>query len=216
MLHKIHAEITKRALQEHFSTTALQKIIAANLYQDRLLAQIGHDQFHFDNNAFEKSYAYIEEQRARVISALPANDVDAAWSAFGRLTHASQDFYAHSNYIDLWLLHRPDRTSIIPSEVDPLNKDMIDSRALRSGKMYYPLEAFAFVKILKPLVKRLLPSDSHAWMNLDEPGQGPSFAFAYHAAVKRTRIEFEKTVAGLSPEMLAAFVDKEIEKQANK
>jgi hypothetical protein len=92
--------------------------------------------------------------------------------------------------------------------VNPLDDDYINIRALRSGKMYYPLEAFAFVKILKPLVKLLLPRDSHAWMNLDEPGQGPHFIFAYHAALKRTRIEFDKTVAGFSQEMLTTFVDK--------
>jgi hypothetical protein len=45
-------------------------------------------------------------------------------------------------------------------------------------------------------------------MNLDEPGQGPHFIFAYHAALKRTRIEFDKTVAGFSQEMLTTFVDK--------
>jgi hypothetical protein len=132
MLPKIHADITKLSLHEHFSTVALQKIIASNLYQDRLLAQIGHDEFHFDNNAFEKSYAYIEEQRALIISSLHANDVNASWSAFGRLTHAAQDFYAHSNYIDLWLSHQPDRTSITPSEVNPLDDDYINIRALRS------------------------------------------------------------------------------------
>lgn len=208
MLPKIHADITRQALSGMFSATALEKIIAANLYQDRLLAQIGHDEFHFDNNAFEKSNVYIEEQRALVISSLHANDVHAAWSAFGRLAHAAQDFYAHSNYIDLWLSHQPDRKSITPSEVDPLGDGFINIRALRSGKMYYPLGAFAFVRILKPLVKLLLPRDSHAWMNLDEPGQGPHFIFAFHAALKRTRIEVEKTVAGLSQEMLTTFVDK--------
>jgi hypothetical protein len=86
--------------------------------------------------------------------------------------------------------------------------DLIHSRALRSGKLYYPLGAFSFVKFLKPIVLPLLPRDSHAWMNLDSPEQGPNFNFAFHAAVKRTRIEFEKTTAGLSQNLLAAFVDK--------
>ena len=64
MLPKIHAEIMRQALGGIVSARALQKMMAANLLQDRPLAQIGHDEFHFDNNAFEKSYAYIEEQRA--------------------------------------------------------------------------------------------------------------------------------------------------------
>src|SRR4030095_6091556 len=103
MLQKYHIEILQKALGDIFSAAALTKIIEANVYQDRLTAQIGHDEYHFDNNAFEKSYAYIEEQRALVISSLQASDAAAAWSAFGRLTHTVQDFYAHSNYIDLWL-----------------------------------------------------------------------------------------------------------------
>ena len=74
--------------------------------------QIGHDEYHFDNNAFEKSYAYIEEQRALTISSLMANDVFSAWSAFGRLTHTVQDFYSHSNYVDLWLSRQPEGAAL--------------------------------------------------------------------------------------------------------
>src|SRR6266508_3963262 len=92
MLPKFHADILKQALNQHFSALALEKIIEANLYQDRLAGQIGHDEFHFDNNAFGKSYAYIEEQRALVISSLQSKDALSAWSAFGRLTHTAQDF----------------------------------------------------------------------------------------------------------------------------
>jgi hypothetical protein len=207
MLPKIHAEITRQALRERFSAAALEKIIEANVYQDRIAGQVGHDEYHFDNNAFEKSYAYIEEQRALVISSLQANEAPSAWSAFGRLTHTAQDFYAHSNYIDLWISCQPDGALPTTSEVDPVDEDLIHSRALRSGKVYLPLEIFSFIKFLKPVVMPLLPCDSHAWMNLDGPGQGPNFTFAFHAAVKRTRIEFEKTTTELSEDLLAAFVD---------
>jgi len=203
---KIHAEITRQALREEFSSTALEKIIQANMHQDRLAGQIGHDEFHFDNNAFEKSYTYIEDERAQVISSLKSNDSSSARSAFGRLTHAAQDFYAHSNYIPLWISRQSGEAH--PSAVDPMDENLIYSHALCSARLYYPLEFFAFIKFLQPLVKSLLPHDSHAWMNLDSPAQGPNFAFAFHAAVKRTRIEFEKTVEGLSKKWVAAFVDK--------
>ena len=119
MLKPFHVEMMQLALGDKFSARALEKIIAANLYQDRLRGQIGHDEYHFDNNAFEKSYAYIEEQRALTISSLMANDVSSAWSAFGRLTHTAQDFYAHSNYIDLWLARQPEGAHPTPPEVDP-------------------------------------------------------------------------------------------------
>jgi hypothetical protein len=90
--------------------------------------------------------------------------------------------------------------------VDPLDEDLIDSRALRSGKLYFPLEIFSFIKPLKPLVMPLLPRDSHAWMNLDAPEQGSHFPFAFEAAVKRTRLEFEKTTTGLAGDRLKRFV----------
>lgn len=205
---KFHVEIMRQALSDQFSANALEKIISANLYQDRLTAQFGHDEFHFDNNAFDKSYAYIEEQRALVISSLRVNDVSSAWSAFGRLTHTAQDFYAHSNYIDLWLSIQPDGAIPTALEVDPVDADLIRSPALRSGKIYLPLELFSFIKFLKPFVMPLLPRDSHARMNLDDPGQGSNFDFAFRAAVKRTRIEFEKTVEELEEKVLATFLGK--------
>lgn len=208
MLQKIHAEITRQALQDRVSDRALKKILEANLYQDRLGGQIGHDEYHFDNNAFEKSYAYIEEQRELVVSSLQAEDIPSAWAAFGRLSHTAQDFYAHSNYIDLWLACQPDGALPTPSEVDPLDPDLIDTRALRSGKIYLPLEALSFLKLLKPLVMPRLPRDSHAWMNLDSPEQGPHFIFAYQAAVKRTRIEFERTTKDMGEDFVVLFTDQ--------
>jgi hypothetical protein len=208
MLQKFHLEINKQALKDIFSLAALEQINVANVYQDRLLAQVGHDEYHFDNNAFEKGYAYIEEQRTLVTASLMANDVPSAWAAFGRLTHTAQDFYAHSNYVDLWLSCQPDGAIPTASEIDPVDPDLIDTRALRSGRIYLPLEIFSFVKFLKPLVMPFLPRDSHAWMNLDDPEQGPNFTFAFHAAVKRTKLEFEKTTRDLPGELLAAFVDR--------
>jgi hypothetical protein len=208
MLPKYHAEITKKALRDTVSAAALEKIVAANLHQDRLSAQFGHDEIHVDNNAFEKANTYMEEERARVGHSLQAGDVSSAWAAFGRLTHTAQDFYAHSNYIDLWLSCQPDGAIPTPSEIDPLDPDLIDTPALRSGKIYLLLELFSFVKFLKPLVMPLLPPDAHAWMNLDSPEQGPNFTFAFHAAVKRTKLEFEKTTAGLPAELVVVFIDK--------
>ena len=208
MLQKFHVEITRKALKDLFSDAAIETIIAANLYQDRIAAQIGHDEYHFDNNAFEKSYAYIEEQRALVIVSLHSNDVPSAWTAFGRLTHTAQDFYAHSNYIDLWLACQPDGARPTPTEIDPMDPDLIDTRALRSGRIYLPLEVFSFVKFLKPLVMPLLPRDAHGWMNLDSPARGPGFDYAFQAARKRTKLEFERTTKDLPEDLFALFVDR--------
>jgi hypothetical protein len=73
--------------------------------------------------------------------------------------------------------------------------------------LYYPLEALSFVPALRPLVTHRLPRDSHAWMNKDYPGR-PNFDFAFHAAVKRTVLEFERLCQGLSVDALAVLVGR--------
>ena len=207
MLRPFHVEMMHLALDNKLSPQALEKTIEANLNQDRLRGQIGHDEYHFDNNAFEKSYAYMEEQRALTISSLMTNDAPSAWSAFGRLTHTAQDFYAHSNYIDLWLARQPDGALPTPSEVHPMDPDLINHHALRSGKVYL-LEILTFIIPLKPLVMPLLPRDAHGWMNLDSPGRGPNFKYAFQAAAKRTKIEFEKTMKDLPENLFGLFADR--------
>lgn len=207
MLKPVHAEITRNALRGIFSDQALESIIAANLRQDRLFALIGHDEYHFDSNAFDESHAYLEEQRDLTISSLEAHNVPSAWSAFGRLIHTAQDFYAHSNYIDLWLSCQPDGTLPTPMDVDPLDEDLIRTRALRSGRIYLLLEVLYLVRPFRSIALRLSPRDSHAWMNLDSAEQGPNFKYAFQAAVKRTKIEFNKSVPNLSQDLLKSFTD---------
>ena len=207
MLTQYHIEIMLASLGNRFSPRAMSVITYANLNQDRLAGQFGHDEFHFDNNAFEKTYAYIEEQRALVVSSLKMGDAKSAWEAFGRFLHSVQDFYAHSNYITLWV-NLFDGNPLPPSsEIDPMDPSLIHSLDLRSGKTYYPFELLYFVKKLRPYALPYLPRDSHAWMNLDSPEQGFKFDYAMHAAIKRTVIEFEKTTEGFSQEMCRLFLD---------
>jgi len=206
MLTRFHVEMMHLALGDLFSQRALKAIIAANVRQDRVRGQIGHHEYHFDHNAFDKSYAYIEEQRALTISSLMSDNVHAAWSAFGRLTHTAQDFYAHSNYIDLWLACQPEGT-LPPSDVDPLNPDLTKSPELRSGKVYLR-ELLTFIPPLKSFAMSILPRDAHGWMNLDSPKRGPNFKYAFQAALKRTRIEFEKTTKDLPEHLLTRFTDR--------
>jgi hypothetical protein len=208
MLTQYHIEIMLNALGERFSPRAMSVITYANIHQDRLRGQFGHDEFHFDNNAFEKTYAYIEEQRALTISSLPKNDAYSAWNTFGRFLHTVQDFYAHSNYITLWLARFDGRTLPSSSEVDPVDPSLLNSPDLRSGKTYYPFELLYFIPATRAFSLRWLPHDSHAWMNLDSPAQGFKFDYAMQAAIKRTVIEFEKTTTGFSDEMCRLFLDR--------
>jgi hypothetical protein len=221
MLIPIHEEITREALATRFparftesgrgvrgfSPRALEIIIAANKKQDDLRGQIGHDEFHFDNNALKKSYHYITEQRGQVIATLLGPGILAAWIAFGRLLHAAQDFYSHTNYVSLWLNQFDGTPPPPPSGIDPVQKSLIDSPDLRSGKLYLPFDVFYFVPFLRKISLSLLPRDSHGHMNLDSPKQGPRFEYARAAAVKRTQYEFDVLRKILPPEMFARFTD---------
>jgi len=121
MLTRYHVEICQRALSDAFHPTALEVLITANVAQDDLRGQIGHPEYHFDDSAFDAGYAYMEAQRRLVQDSLEMGDEPAAWRAFGRLTHAAQDFYAHSNYLALWLARFPVDSPPAPQDVIPLD-----------------------------------------------------------------------------------------------
>jgi hypothetical protein len=84
---------------------------------------------------------------------------------------------------------------------------LMNSPELRSGKVYW-LEVLTLIPPLKPLVMPLLPRDAHGWMNLDAPERGPNFRYAFHAAIKRTKIEFERTTHNLPEDLVKTFVDR--------
>ncbi len=130
-----------------------------------------------------------------------------AWEAFGRLTHTAQDFYSHSNYVDLWLAIQPNGLVPAPREIDPLDDALVENPSLRSGKMYFPLGFLSFLPGIKELIIPLMPRDSHAWMNLDSEARGPLFEYAFHAAIKRTRFEFGAVMKGLTRELGQLFTD---------
>jgi len=206
MLIPIHEEMTREALSARVSPRALEIIIAANRKVDALSNQIGHDEYHFDNNAIDEGFQYIKEQRGFVLAALLSPGVLSAWIAFGRLTHTAQDFYAHTNYVSMWLDQHPG-TPPAPPEIDPVQKSLIESPKIHSGKIYFPMDALYFVPFLRKFSLTLLPQDSHGKMNLDSPKQGPRFEYARAAAVKRTQYEFEILEKILTPEMFTKFTD---------
>jgi hypothetical protein len=204
MKAEYHRSMTEQALNKQISPDALRIMITANCGQDALRYQIGHDHFHYDNNAFQAGDAYLEQMRRLIAASLASGRVLAAWQAFGRLLHAAQDFYAHSNFITLWRERYPDG---MPAQIHPLLADVLNDVRLRSGRLYYPLEFLSFLPVLQPLVLPLLPRDSHAWMNKDDPTRS-DFDFAYAAAVKRTTLEFEKMIQRLSSSESKLFTNQ--------
>ncbi len=193
-----HRKILQEALKDEVSPRALKIITKANIQLDYLRGQIGHDEYHFDNNAIKESYAYIAKNHTQVHTALKSGLIKKAWSAFGRLSHTAQDFYAHSNYIPLWLAQFDTESTPPAAEVIHNDENIIKSSELRSGKLYYPLELFSYIPIINKFVMARLPKDSHAWMNIDSPARGQIFEYTFSAAVKVTRDKWKNVLGGLS------------------
>ncbi|MEA3326452.1 MAG: hypothetical protein U9R53_03985 [Chloroflexota bacterium] len=191
MKTKYHIEITHTALSSHFSYEALQPIIKANIRQDRIYYQLGHDHYHFDNSSFGQGFSYIKTQEEKLIHAITQEQHDIARDSFGRITHSWQDFYSHSNYVKLWL-----GTSCIssPCKIVHDDEEVMNHPDLKSGRIYGLFDFIAMLPGLSKIIKPLMPIDSHAQMNLDSPNSGPMFAFAYWAALKRTKGFYDELI----------------------
>lgn len=186
----------RRALAGRVSPRALAAIETANVGQDSLRGLLQFH-WHFDNSLFAEGLAYIEACRAEAARAVEAA---TAWAAFGRLSHAAQDFYSHSNYVALWAAHQPTGATLPPEAIDGLDPRLLRHDALRSGRVYLPWEALALLPGMMGVARLLVPRDSHAWMNLDHPGAGRLFPYSIEAALQRTAAEFERTLAAIGEE----------------
>lgn len=193
-----HQEITRAAIGERFSERALKVIIGANIGQDALKFQFGHDHHHYDNNKFTESDAYVFQLRAECVADIRAGNITNAWMVFGKLTHSVQDFYAHSNYIELF-----PKTEDIPPRMpgDELPNGLI------SGKLYYPLEAVTFIPGMPEEVIRLFPADSHARLNKDDEDR-PYYRQARALAIVSTVAEVGKIMEQTSEVEQNSFFDR--------
>lgn len=94
-----HAELTEQANDGVLDQQQLGYVVAANVAQDlhQTMSFI-----HFDNCDFPGGIEHIAAQWA-VIDSEADRHALAALTAFGALLHTSQDFYAHSNWVELHL-----------------------------------------------------------------------------------------------------------------
>jgi hypothetical protein len=215
-----HVEMLQRALGGRVSARALEAMTRANLGQDGLRGLLFHPEYHCDDD-IPRGLAYIETCRAEAVRATTAAE---AWAAFGRLTHAAHDFYAHTNYVRLWaerapLSQRERDASLVPGgegellAINALDSALLKHSRLIAARVYWPLEGLSVLRVFRPWLKRTLPLDSHAVMNLDNPESGPLFPYAIEAALQRTVFEFERTLAQIGEEQgevaMRRFVDLE-------
>jgi hypothetical protein len=90
-----HADLTNQACPENSTIKAnLQAIVAANLATD--LNQY-ESALHFDNCTFELGV----ERISNLWELIESNEQGNRYNAFGTMIHTVQDFYAHSNWIEL-------------------------------------------------------------------------------------------------------------------
>lgn len=200
---KYHIQITERALEKELSKSALATIITANIRQDRISHSIGHDHIHFDGSAFDQGFQYITNQENVFIKCISSFNFECARQALGRMIHSWQDFYSHSNYIKLWLdLNKNSAPESIVTD-DPV---IMNHPKLQSGKNYGVIEFIAMLPGFSRLIRPLMPGDSHARMNLDQPSSSPLFIYAYWAAFKKTKLIYD----GLTQKLISSNYDPKV------
>jgi hypothetical protein len=200
MIPRYHSQVTRQALESSFDERALRQVIRANLAQDSLISVLGvAPHHHVDDDKIAEAAAYVEEQHS-IIVALSADPQGAKAQrvALGRLLHTVQDFYSHSNYVDLWLAKQSRSAEMgdpTPEQIDPLDAEILQHPDLRTGHYVPLLGPLYLVPVLGRWLARLYtPANSHEAMNLDSPSRGPRFFYALQAALKRSHHELERAI----------------------
>lgn len=196
---KYHRQMLTQVLQYYFNQPDLNTITRANLRQDWPRGQL-HPEYHFDNSAFAAGETFISQQRQAARRALSAKNREAALAALGRLLHARQDFYAHSNWVRLWVAQQGGLSACLPEDIE-ICPNPLSQPDLVSGYGSIPLYLLYRIPLLGRFVKTFyFPPNSHEAMNLDNPKQGPLFAYAMAAATRHTQLEFEYLLAEIAEE----------------
>ncbi len=136
----IHQNISSSALTPlGVSEKSFQTIDNGNTGQDDFSHyNFGDAAHHFDNCMFQAGVAYVNAQRSYIRQQAVKAHTDASarreiLEAFGELIHTVQDFYSHTNYVELYLKGNP---SIQPRDVPIANWGALPA-GLRSGYFFY-------------------------------------------------------------------------------
>ncbi len=182
-----HATLLARAAPHGFSKHALLfRIIPANIAVD--LNQKDH-WLHFDNSSFPAAMEHMEALWARIEAG------SACMANFGRLTHTVQDFYSHSNWVELHQNENPlpvwDMTiANLPSSA---HSGTSPGRTRRPGQTT-PTHA----ELNKDSPFRWF-SPSGCRVVTDGPNRGKTlFQLGYVAALAATRVQFDRLSRVLS------------------
>ncbi len=192
-----HEQITRAAVGTLFDTPAMAQILAANFEQDALRNLVGKPYLHFDDNKIAESLAYVDTCFERIATVMAHADVDVGAEQrriFGQLSHTVQDFYAHSNYVNLWFAEYGTEQST-PKDIDSLDAALLHHAALRTGSFRLWRDIVYYIPGVKYIARKLyIPPHSHEAMHLDNPQRGVKFEYAMAAAIRRTRHEYHRVI----------------------
>ena len=98
----VHQQITTEALPD-LNVGIRKQIIDANVDTDENAISFATSSHHFDNNQISESVSYINSLYRQALSyADPAQfNSNALAVVFGQILHTVQDFYAHTNWVEL-------------------------------------------------------------------------------------------------------------------
>jgi hypothetical protein len=117
---------------------------------------------HFDNCRFDDSAQYIAALLGEAEAAVAHGDRDAMMVGLGRALHAVQDFYAHTNYVELMAKEVPSFADVPVVDVwHPGAQDRLRALAAKglvSGEVWW-----------EPGSACASPSRTHAELNKDSP-----------------------------------------------
>ncbi|WP_026379726.1 hypothetical protein [Afifella pfennigii] len=181
-----HGQLTEDANDGLLDQQQLGYVVAANIAQDLLQTQ---SCVHFDNCDFPGGIAHIADEW-NLIEKVGDKYANAALAAFGALLHTTQDFYAHSNWIELHVGEAP--IPVWDQKLASLPADIVSGTwALGSPKLCGP------------------DAPSHSQLNKDNPNSkeggkivdsGPNagkslFELAFATALAATKVQFARFAA---------------------
>src|SRR5436853_7319497 len=109
--HPYHQEITSEALY-FLKDDVVEKINRGHEYADFISAHQFDSTYHFDSCTFDDATKAINDHYAVILSSLRSNgnqgtlanyffEESSAEAQFGIVLHAAQDFYSHTNWVEL-------------------------------------------------------------------------------------------------------------------
>jgi len=183
----VHVALTRQALAESgFDAAAAEAVVAGNLRTDDV--EYSTPAAHFDDEAFSAGSERLRAREAAAVAALGDCDPAAAREELGRVLHAVQDFFAHTNWVET---HAESDPIDLLNMADPAQDLRCDAKTHQGGLTsgYWPDDQ-------RPSPRKCI----HAELNKDTPDR------PFHEAARlRALAESKATVARLERAAASRF-----------